>query len=48
MKNKFFTTVLCFLAAIASGYILHELLKKVGLGDTFDFDLFEDVDLENE
>lgn len=48
MKNKLFTAVLCFLAAIASGYILHELLKRIGFGDTFNFDLFEDVDLENE
>jgi hypothetical protein len=48
MKNKFFTTILCFLASIASGYALYQLLKRIGLGDTFDFNLFEDIDLENE
>jgi hypothetical protein len=30
--------------AITSGYALYSLLKMAGLGDTFDFDLFEDID----
>lgn len=44
MKNKIGTSILLLATAIASGYALYELLKKAGLGDTFDFDLFEDID----
>lgn len=44
MKNKIVTSILLLATAIASGYALYELLKKAGLGDTFDFDLFEDID----
>jgi hypothetical protein len=44
MKNKAVTSVLLLATAIASGYALYELLKRLGLGDSFDFDLFEDID----
>jgi hypothetical protein len=44
MKNKIGSSILLLATAIASGYALYELLKKAGLGDTFDFDLFEDID----
>ena len=44
MKNKLFVSAFIFIMAITSGYDLYELLKKAGLGDTFDFDLFEDID----
>ena len=48
MKNKTFTFFTLIALAITSGFALYELLKKAGLGDTFDFDLFEDIDIENE
>ena len=48
MKNKLITGTLLLATAIASGYALYELLRKAGLGDTFDFDFFEDVDQEQE
>ncbi len=44
MKNKIGSSILLLATAIASGYALYELLKRAGLGDTFDFDLFEDID----
>ena len=44
MKNKIATTVLLLATAIASGYALYSILKMAGLGDPFDFDLFEDID----
>jgi hypothetical protein len=44
MKNKIGTAVLLLATAIASGYALYSILKMAGLGDTFDFDLFEDID----
>jgi len=44
MKNKMATTLLLLATAIASGYALFSLLKMAGLGDTFDFDLNEDID----
>lgn len=47
MKNKTVTSILLLATAIASGYALYELLKKLGLGDSFDFDLFEDIDEDN-
>jgi hypothetical protein len=34
--------------AIASGYALYSILKMAGLGDTFDFDLFEDIDEDDQ
>lgn len=46
MKNKITTLIILLSTAIASGYFLYELLKKLGLGDTFDFDFFEDIDLD--
>lgn len=46
MKNKTITLILLLAAGIGSGYIMYEILKKIGLGDTFDFDLFEDIDEE--
>lgn len=30
--------------AIATGYLLNELIKKAGIEDIFDFDLNEDID----
>jgi hypothetical protein len=48
MKNKITTIIILLSTAIASGYFLYDLLKKLGLGDTFDFDLFEDVDQDEE
>lgn len=45
MKNiKVFTVLL--LAAILSGYMLNQFLKKAGLDDIFDFDLDEEIDEE--
>jgi hypothetical protein len=35
--------------AIATGYLLNEILKKAGLEDSFDFDLFgEDIDVDQD
>ena len=48
MKNKIMTTILLLSSAIASGYFLYSILKVMGLGDSFHFDLFEDVDEEDE
>jgi len=48
MKNKIGTSILLLATAIASGYALYELLKKAGLGDSFDFDLFEDIDKDDQ
>jgi hypothetical protein len=48
MKNKIGTTVLLLATAIASGYALYSILKMAGLGDTFDFDLFEDIDKDDQ
>ena len=48
MKNKIGTSVLLLATAIASGYALYELLKKAGLGDSFDLDLFEDIDKDDQ
>jgi hypothetical protein len=48
MKNKIVTSILLLATAIASGYALYELLKKAGLGDTFDFDLSEDIDKDDQ
>jgi hypothetical protein len=42
--KKIRTSILLLATAIASGYVLFEILKKTGLGDAFDFDLFEDID----
>jgi hypothetical protein len=47
MKNKIITSSLLIATAIASGYALYSLLKKLGLGESFDFDLFEDIDEED-
>ena len=47
MKNKIVTFILLLATAIVSGYALYELLKKAGLGDTFDFDLSEDIESED-
>lgn len=48
MKNKIGTSVLLLATAIASGYALYELLKRAGLGDSFDFDLSEDIDEDDQ
>jgi hypothetical protein len=48
MKNKIGTTVLLLATAIASGYALYSILKMAGLGDSFDFDLFEDIDEDDQ
>ena len=48
MKNKVGTTVLLLATAIASGYALYSILKMAGLGDSFDFDLFEDIDEDDQ
>ena len=45
MKNiRVFVVLL--LAAILSGYMLNQFLKKAGLDDIFDFDLDEEIDEE--
>ena len=38
--------VVLLLAAILSGYMLNQFLKKAGLDDIFDFDLDEEIDEE--
>lgn len=48
MKNKIGTTVLLLATAIASGYALYSLIKMAGLGDSFDFDLSEDIDEDDQ
>jgi hypothetical protein len=48
MKNKMGTTIILLATAIASGYALYELLKRTGLGDTFDFDLSEDIEEDDQ
>jgi hypothetical protein len=48
MKNKMGTTILLLATAIASGYALYSLLKMTGLADTFDFDLSEDIDEDDQ
>jgi hypothetical protein len=48
MKNKVSTGILLLATAIASGYALYELLKRAGLGDSFDFDLSEDIDEDDQ
>ena len=45
MKNIRVLVVL-LLAAILSGYMLNQFLKKAGLEDIFDFDLDEEIDKE--
>jgi len=46
MKNKLSALVVLLLAAILSGYMLNQFLKKAGLEDIFDFDLDEEIDEE--
>ena len=48
MKNKIGTTVLLLATAIASGYALYSLIKMAGLGDSFDFDLSEDIEEDDQ
>jgi hypothetical protein len=48
MKNKVSTGILLLATAIASGYALYSILKMAGLGDSFDFDLFEDIDEDDQ
>jgi hypothetical protein len=38
--------VVLLLAAILSGYMLNQFLKKAGLEDIFEFDLDEEIDNE--
>jgi hypothetical protein len=45
MKNIRVLIVL-LLAAILSGYMLNQFLKKAGLESIFDFDLDEEIDEE--
>jgi hypothetical protein len=45
MKNIRVLVVL-LLAAILSGYMLNQFLKKAGLESIFDFDLDEEIDEE--
>ena len=47
MKNKLITLIFIFASALVSGYILYELLKKLGLNDAFDFNFVEDIDDED-
>jgi hypothetical protein len=42
MKKKINVLVLLLLAAILSGYMLNQFLKKAGLEDIFNIDLNED------
>ena len=46
MKNKLSALVVLLLAAILSGYMLNQFLKKAGLESIFDFDLDEEIDEE--
>jgi hypothetical protein len=46
MKKKLSALVVLLLAAILSGYMLNQFLKKAGLEDIFDFDLDEEIDEE--
>jgi hypothetical protein len=46
MKKKINMVVVLLLAAILSGYMLNQFLKKAGLDDIFDFDLDEEIDEE--
>jgi hypothetical protein len=48
MKNKMGTSLLLLATAILSGYALFSLLKMAGLGDSFDFDLSEDIDEDDQ
>lgn len=48
MKNKIGTSLLLLATAIASGYALYYLIKMSGLGDSFDFDLSEDIDEDDQ
>jgi len=48
MKNLKIIGVL-LATAIATGYLLNQILKKAGLEEAFDFDLFaEDIDVDQE
>jgi hypothetical protein len=42
MNKKLSALVVLLLAAILSGYMLNQFLKKAGLEDIFDFDLDEE------
>jgi hypothetical protein len=46
MKKKINMIVVLLLAAILSGYMLNQFLKKAGLDNIFDFDLDEEIDEE--
>lgn len=46
MKKKINVLVVLLLAAILSGYMLNQFLKKAGLQDIFDFDLSEEDEEE--
>ena len=45
--KKINVLVVLLLAAILSGYMLNQFLKKAGLEDIFEFDLDEDIDNEH-
>lgn len=44
MKNK----VILFALALGSGLLIHNFLKKAGWDKVFDFDLEEDLDVQEE
>lgn len=44
MKNK----IILFALAVASGLLIHNFLKKAGWENVFDFDLGEDLDVQEE
>lgn len=47
MRKKLSVFVVLLLAAILSGYMLNEFLKKAGLENIFEFDLSEEDDEES-
>jgi hypothetical protein len=47
MRKKLSLLVALLLAAILSGYMLNEFLKKAGLEDIFEFDLSEEHEEES-
>jgi len=47
MKKKFLASLVLLVTAIFSGVLLSRFLNWAGSQDIFDFDLNEDIDVEN-
>lgn len=45
--KKIYGMVVLLLGAISSGVFVYTILKKAGLDNIFNFDLYEDIDRED-